>query len=357
MEITMTNSPLATKKTIGLTSDNIAGVSPQILQHLIEFSVGDATPYGNDELSLELDRKMSTLFETEVAVVLVPTGTAANSLCLAAMSPAWGAVLCHPNSHINNDECGAPEFFSNGVKLLTIDGDDCKIDPEKLIQRATLKIGDVHTVQPAVVSVTQATETGSVYTLDELRAIGDVCKSHNLKYHMDGARFANAVDALGCTPAEMTWKAGVDALSFGATKNGAFGVEVIVLFDTSLKNEIEYRRKRAGHLMSKMRFLSTQIDAYISDDLWLNNAQHANAMATKLRNGISAIEGVELLHPSKTNIVFCKMSPITIATLHEHGFEFLANRWGDGVARLVTNFATKAEDIDAFIDVLAASDK
>lgn len=348
--------PVNDQKGVGFTSDNIAGVSPEILEHVIKHSSGDAVPYGNDDLSKQLQSKMSELFETEVSVLLVPTGTAANSLCLAAMSPVWGAVLCHPDSHINNDECGAPEFFNNGIKLLAIEGESSKIDPQKLAIRASQKIGDVHTVQPAVVSITQATETGSIYTLDELREIGDICKTNNMKYHMDGARFANAVAALGCTPAEMTWQAGVDALSFGATKNGAFGVEAIVLFDRSLATEVAYRRKRAGHLMSKMRFMASQIDAYITDDLWLKNAKHANDMASRLRLGLASNRHVELIEPSKTNIVFCKIPSQTIEQLLAHGFQFYYDRWGEGVVRLVTNYGTKLADIDNFIGVVNSID-
>lgn len=334
---------------ISFASDNIAGVAPEILNNLIKYSAGNATPYGNDELSQSLQARMSVLFEKEVSVFLVPTGTAANSLCLATLSPEWGAVLCHPESHINNDECGAPEFFSHGVKLISIEGENCKIDVEKLKHRASQKVGDVHTVQPTVLSITQATETGSVYTLDELETIGSTCKEHNLKLHMDGARFANAVNALNCTPAEMTWKIGVDALSFGATKNGAFGVEVIVLFDNAYTHELAYRRKRSAHLMSKMRFLSTQIDAYLADDLWLSNAKHANQMADKLRDGLSTIDSIELLNPSKTNIVFCKMPQFVIKHLLEKGFEFYYDRWDEGVVRLVTSFATKPQEIELFI--------
>lgn len=353
--MTTSKNAKAENKQISFTSDNIAAVSPTILENILAHCSGDATPYGNDELSKELDQKMSALFEKEVSVFLVPTGTAANSLCLATLSPSWGAVLCHPDSHINNDECGAPEFFADGVKLIPIDGQDCKINPECLAQRAIQKVGDVHTVQSSVVSVTQATEEGSIYTLEELHAIGDVCKTNHLKFHMDGARFANAIAALNCSPAEMTWKAGVDALSFGATKNGAFGVEAIVLFDKSLSSELAFRRKRSGHLMSKMRFLSTQIDAYISNNLWLDNAKHANAMADRIRTGLRSIDNIELIRPSRTNIVFCKMPDELINKLLDNGFQFYYDRWGQGIVRLVTSYATKPEDVERFIDVIRSA--
>jgi threonine aldolase len=351
----MTSQQETQSRTISFASDNIASASPQILESILVHSSGGATPYGNDELSKELEQKMSALFETEVSLFLVPTGTAANSLCLASLAPSWGSVLCHPESHINNDECGAPEFFSNGVKLISIDGPECKIDVDRLKHRASQKVGDVHTVQPSVVSVTQSTETGSIYTLDELRSIGHICKTNSLRFHMDGARFANAVAALGCSPADMTWKLGVDALSFGATKNGAFGVEAIVLFDRSLSSEVAYRRKRSGHLMSKMRFLSAQMDAYVNNQLWLENAKHANDMADKLRAGLSDIDNVELIQASKTNIVFCRMSAPLIEHLLAKGFQFYYDRWEEGVVRLVTSFATTPEEVECFLDAARKS--
>jgi threonine aldolase len=350
----MNNSQHARSRKISFTSDNIAGVSSEILESIVTHSSGNALPYGNDVLSQKLEQKMSAIFEKEVSVFLVPTGTAANSLCLASLAPSWGAVLCHPESHINNDECSAPEFFSNGVKLISIDGQDCKIDADRLKIRAAQKIGDVHTVQPSVVSVTQSTEIGSVYTLNELQNIGEICKAHNLRYHMDGARFANAVAALNCSPADMTWKVGLDALSFGATKNGALGVEAIVLFDKSLSSEFAYRRKRSGHLMSKMRFMSAQIDAYLRNNLWLNNAKHANNMADRLRTGLGGIDNIELINPSKTNIVFCRMPTSLSEKLLSQGFEFYNNRWEEGVVRLVTSFATTPEEVECFIEAASS---
>lgn len=330
-------------------SDNIAGVSPAILNAIAVCNAGPVTPYGGDEYTARVERKFCELFEREVSVFLVPTGSAANSLCLSVMSPPWGSIFCHPLSHINNDECGAPEFYTNGAKLITIDGTSAKLDLEKLVRASKLKRGDVHATQPHAVSITQATEIGSVYTLDEISAVSRVCKDAGLRLHMDGARFANALVALDCTPAEMTWKAGVDALSFGATKNGVLGAEAIILFDHSLAAEMGYRRKRAGHLFSKMRFLSAQMDAYLQDELWLNNARHANRMALRMVDGFKQISSVELLGETQSNIIFCRLPKAMTTALLNEGYVFLHDRWEAGVARFVTSFSTTAAEVDQLL--------
>ncbi len=331
---------------LGFTSDNIAGASPEVVEAIVASSTGQASPYGADDLTERVERKLADIFEREVSVFLVPTGTAANALCLAAMTPPWGNIYCHPASHINNDECGAPVFFANGAKLVTVDGPAAKMDPANLGNAARSKVGDVHSTQPSCASITQATEEGSVYTLDEIGALGAVCQASSIKLHMDGSRFANALVSLGCSPAEMTWKAGVDALSFGATKNGVFAAEAIVLFDTSLAPEMGYRRKRAGHLFSKMRFLSAQIDAYLSNDRWLRNARQANGAAQHLTRGLSGLNGVEVLGASEANIVFCRLPAPTIEALLQAGFKFYHDRWAPNVVRFVTSFATTIEDVD-----------
>ncbi|KAB0489150.1 threonine aldolase family protein [Pseudomonas vancouverensis] len=336
-----TNRPPA----LGFASDNIAGASPEVAQALVNHSTGQAGAYGSDELSLQVKLKLSEIFERDVEVLLVPTGTAANSLCLSAMTPPWGNIYCHPSSHINNDECGAPEFFS-GAKLITIDGPSARLDVERLRDRSREKVGDVHTTQPACVSITQATEVGSLYNLDEIGAIGEVCKANALGYHMDGSRFANALVSLGCTPAQMTWKAGVDALSFGATKNGALAAEAIVLFNPALASELNIRRKRSGHLLSKMRFLSAQMDAYLSDDLWLRNARQANDAARRLASGLAGLKGVEVQGETEANILFCKLDSAIIQALLKAGFGFYHDRWGANIVRFVTSFATTSEDVD-----------
>lgn len=333
----------------GFASDNIEGASPEVIDAIVNCNSGQQTPYGADEYTARVEQKLCDIFETEVSVFLVPTGSAANALCLSTLTPPWGSVLCHPESHINNDECGAPEFFTNGAKLVCIEGDNAKIDLQILQEKARNKVGDVHSVQPSVVSITQATETGSIYSIDEIRAIGDVCRESGLRLHMDGARFANALVALGCSPADMTWRVGVDALSFGATKNGVLAAEVIVLFDRTLAEEMGYRRKRAGHLLSKMRFLSSQIDAYLSNDLWLNNAKQANLMAARLAAGLAKIDSVELQNSTDANIIFCKLPEAVIDGLLDQGFRFYHDRWGKNVIRLVTTFASQPEEIDHFI--------
>ena len=331
---------------MGFTSDNIAGASPEVIEAILANSTGQASPYGADELTARVEDKLSEIFEREVDVFLVPTGTAANALCLSAMTPPWGNIYCHPASHINNDECGAPVFYANGAKLVAVDGPSAKIDPASLGSAARVKVGDVHSTQPSCVSITQATEEGGVYTLDEIGALAEVCKASSIKLHMDGSRFANALVSLGCSPAEMTWKAGVDALSFGATKNGVFAAEAIVLFDASLAPEMGYRRKRAGHLFSKMRFLSAQIDAYLTDDLWLRNARQANDAAQRLIQGLAGLSGIEVLGAPEANIVFCRLPSAVIESLLQAGFKFYHDRWEANVVRFVTSFSTTAEDVD-----------
>jgi len=346
----MMNGETSRAPALGFSSDNIAGASPEVAHALVKYSTGQAGPYGSDELTAQVQRKFSEIFERDVEVLLVPTGTAANGLCLSAMTPPWGNIYCHPASHINNDECGAPEFFSNGAKLMTIDGPSAKLDINQLRERTREKLGDVHTTQPACVSITQATEVGSVYTLDDIAAIGEVCKSASLGFHMDGSRFANALVSLGCSAAEMTWKAGVDALSFGATKNGVLAAEAIVLFNASLATEMRYRRKRAGHLFSKMRFLSAQIDAYLTDDLWLRNARKANDAAQRLAQGLAGLNGVEVLGGTEANILFCRLDSAVIDALLKTGFVFYHDRWGPNIVRFVTSFATTAEDVDHLLN-------
>ncbi|MDQ7988362.1 MAG: low specificity L-threonine aldolase [Candidatus Dactylopiibacterium sp.] len=331
------------------SSDNIAGASPAVAEAILAASRGAASPYGNDAATARVEARLSEIFEREASVFLVPTGTAANALSLATITPPWGSVLCHPASHIHNDECGAPEFFMHGARLLTVEGEHARISLDALAQRAGAKRGDVHSSQPASVSITQATELGTLYPLADIQRIGALCQARGLRLHMDGARFANALVALGCSPAEMTWKAGVDVLSFGATKNGVLGAEAIVLFDRTLTQELAFRRKRAGHLFSKMRLLAAQMEAYLADDLWLANARNANAMARRLASGLAALPGVQMLGEVEANILFCRLPQEVIAGLLAAGYVFYHDRWAPGVVRLVTSFANTPLDIDAFI--------
>jgi threonine aldolase len=334
------------------SSDNTAGAAPAVIQAILDASTGPQSPYGADVYSQAAEDKLSIIFECPVSVFLVPTGTAANALALSVLTPPWGSVLCHPESHINNDECGAPEFFTNGAKLVPVNGANSKICPSPMANIAGLKTADVHSVQPAVVSISQTSESGSVYSLEEINTLGNLCKEHSLRLHMDGARFANALVALECTPAEMTWKAGVDVLSFGATKNGVLAAEAIILFDQSLAPELAFRRKRAGHLMSKMRLLAAQLDAYLTDDLWLVNARQANVMAVRLDHGLRTIEGVEILGVTQANMLFCKLPRLVIDGLLDQGFYFYSDRWDTDVVRLVTNFTTQNADVDSLIDAV-----
>jgi threonine aldolase len=339
-------------QSLGFTSDNIAGASPEIIEAIATSSLGQALPYGADDHTNSIERKFAEIFECDLKVFLVPTGSAANALCLSVFTPPWGNVFCHPDSHINNDECGAPEFYTAGAKLVAVDGLQAKIDPSILCRLLGRKVGDVHSTQPSSVSISQATETGSIYSVEEIQQIGQVCRDSGVRLHMDGARFANALVSLGCTPAEMTWKAGVDALSFGATKNGALAAEAIILFNQDLAAEMGYRRKRGGHLLSKMRFLSSQIEAYLEDGLWLRNARHANIMAARLEAGLQSIDGVDLQGKTEANIIFCKLSAMVIEQLLAQGFRFYHDRWGPEVVRLVTNFATTEGEVDAFVNAV-----
>lgn len=287
-------------------SDNTSGAAPEIIAAIVAANDGAAPSYGADALMGRVRTRIRDIFEApDAAVYLVATGTAANSLALATLVNPWEAVFCHPDAHVQTDECGAPEFYTGGAKLVPVDGAHAKMTPEAL--RATLAAvprAGVHSVQRGAVTLTNATENGTVYTPAEVAALAKVAKSFGVPVHMDGARFANAIVATGATPAAMTWKAGVDVLSFGGTKNGCLGVEAVVLFDPARAWEFELRRKRAGHLFSKHRFLSAQMDAYLTDDLWLKLARAANDRARHLSQSILAVPGASLMHPTEANAVF-----------------------------------------------------
>ena len=334
---------------MNLCSDNAVGAAPEILRALEAASHGTAMPYGNDDLTRRVEARLGEVFETDATVLLVATGTAANALALSVMTPPYGAVYCHAEAHVQVDECGAPEFYSGGAKLVPIAGADGKITADDLA-RAVTGAGFVHAVQPAAVSLTQASEAGTVYTPEETAAVAEVARRHGLGLHVDGARFANAVATLGCTPAEATWKAGVDALSFGATKNGALAAEAVVVFKPGLAETLGYRRKRGGHLFSKMRFLAAQWDAYLEGDLWLDLARHANAMAARLAAGLCTLPGVTLLHPVEANEIFARLPAAVIEGLLAADFAFY--RWGpaeNNEVRLVTAFNTDPAGVDAFL--------
>lgn len=336
---------------MNFASDNVTGAAPEIVAAIAAANAGSVMPYGNDPITKRLEAAFDALFERQVAAFPVATGSAANVLALAVMTPPYGAIYCHPESHINVDECGAPELFTGGAKLVPIPGKAGKIaaaDFARVLEHAGK--GVVHHVQPAAISLTDETEAGTLYTPDEVRVLAELAHGHGLYLHMDGARFANAVAALGCTAADLTWRAGVDALSFGATKGGAVGAEAVVFFEPRLAESFGYRRKRGGHLLSKMRFLSAQLEAYLKDDLWLRNARHANAMAKRIADGLKAIPGVELLFPVEANEIFARIPDAAIKGAFADGYFFY--RWqgeADEKCRLVTAFNTKPADVDGLL--------
>jgi len=307
---------------MNFASDNVSPFCPEILEALTKEASANAPAYGGDETSQQLDAAFSELFGKEVAVIPVATGTAANCISLSALVSPYGGVVCHHEAHINEDESTGVAFFTGGAKLLPMDGPAAKLEADDLDGFVSgLVDRGVHSVSPECVAITQATELGAVYTVDEVKAIGDVCHKHKLRLFMDGARFANAMAHLKCHPADVTWKAGVDAISFGATKNGAMAVDAIVLFDTSLKSRIEQARKRSGHLHSKHRYLATQLMAYIQDDVWLKNAAHANAAAQALAD-VLIKQGATLAHAANGNELFVKMSLDLAGKLRNAGLMF-----------------------------------
>lgn len=333
---------------MNFASDNVAGVAPEIMAAIEAANLGAAMPYGADAVSTRLEPRCAAIFAHEVAVFPVATGTAANALALASLAPPWGAIYCHEDAHIATDECGAPEFFTGGGKLVPLPGAHGKLAPGPLADRLAEKAA-VHQVQPAVLSITQQTEAGTIYRPDEIGALSELAHRHGLTVHMDGARFANAVAGLGCAPAALTWQAGVDALSFGATKNGALAAEAVIFFDRARAGDFGFRRKRAGHLLSKGRFVAAQLEAYLTGDLWLRNARHANAMAARLAAGLARLPGTRFLHPVEGNEVFIELPQRVIDRLAASGFGFY--RWGAApILRLVTAFDTPSESVDALID-------
>lgn len=340
---------------MNFASDNAYGGDPEILKALAAASAGSTASYGEDRLTKELKARLATIFEREVAVFPVVTGTAANALALSTLCPQHGAVICHDHAHIAVDECGAVEFYTHGARLALVEGEHGKLTPAAIERTLkTYRKGDVHSVQPSVISITQVTESGTVYTLNEIAGIAALAKAHGMKLHMDGARFANALASLGASPAGMSWKAGVDVLSFGATKNGALCAEAVVFFNPDDVRDFEYRRKKAGHLVSKMRFISAQLLAYLENDRWLASAARANALAKRLAQGLAAVPGAELAHPVEANALFVKLPDTTIKKLRKGGakfYDWAPLEHGHTLIRLVTSFATPDADIERFLDL------
>ena len=340
------------------TSDNVTPACAPIMEAVVAANAELLPSYGADRYTVRLREVASAVFETPVSIFPVSTGTAANALALAQLAPPYGGVYCHEGSHIVTDECGAPEFFTGGAKLLGLPASDGKITGAQLSAAiAHANALGVHHVKPAAVSLTQATEWGTVYGLSQLREIAAVAREHRLPVHMDGARFANALCFLGVSPAAATWQSGIDVLSLGATKNGALCAEAVVFFNPALAENFERRRKQGGHLWSKLRFLSAQLLAYFHDELWLANARHANAMAAALAQGLEGVPGVRLLQAVEANEVFASLPEELVLRLERDGFGFY--RWpfsgqGEGIAiRLVTSYATRSADVEALLAVAA----
>ena len=344
-------------------SDNTSGVPQQVLDGLVVANEGAASSYGTDTIMAGVRDRLRTVFEApEAAAYLVATGTAANALSLACFCPPWAAVFCHSTAHVEEDECGAPEFYTGGAKLVLIDGPHGKIDADAL-RRAlsfTARAG-VHNVQKGMLSLTNATEAGTVYSPSEVAALSGVARAAGLPVHMDGARFTKALGAAGCTPAEMTWKAGVDVLSLGGTKNGLMGVEAVILFDPAKAWEFELRRKRGGHLFSKHRYLSAQMAAWLTDDLWLDLAGHANRMAARLSAGILARPGTALVHPTEANAVFASFPRGAHKRAQAMGAQYYFWPFNQSLegpddealsCRLVCSWSTPETEVDRFLTVL-----
>lgn len=339
-------------------SDNEVGAHPVILEAVTKaFSDGSTAPsYGADDWTHRVERRLRDIFgKHDLVAFPVATGTAANSLALSCCTPPWGSIYCHAEAHIVVDEANAPEFFASGAKLSTIPGPAGKIDQKKLAEALAQPVyGSVHHPQPSAVSITQATECGTVYDPDAVVSIATTAHRHGLKLHMDGARFANALAFVGCSAAELSWMAGVDVLSLGATKNGALAAEVVVFFDPDLAREFEFRRKRSGHLFSKMRFLSAQLEAYLTDGLWLSNANHANTMARRLVAGLTTLKGTQLLYPVDANEIFVILPPRMHDALQAAGAQYHpwpSDRPGERAYRLVTAFDTEQTTVDRFLSI------
>ena len=332
-------------------SDNVTPACPEVMEAINQANIGNIESYGHDKWSKVLDNKFSELFEKDVKVFTAVTGTAANSLALSSITPSYGNIYCHKISHINVDECGAPEFFTGGAKLITIDGDDGKFNSDEL-KKNIRGSGVVHNTQPASVSITQSCETGVIYKLDEILKINQVAKENGMKIHMDGARFSNAIASLNKSPAEATWKLGIDVLTFGGTKNGCMDAEAIIFFNPSDVNNFQYLQKRSGQLLSKTRFLSSQLDAYITDGLWLRNATHANDMARKLSEKLSKINSFELTYPTESNEIFIKMPKNIQDHLNNEGYSAIPDDMFDGSVRFVTAWNTNLNDIENLINTI-----
>lgn len=338
-----------------MRSDNLSGVSEKVMQAIMDANSGLAFAYSEDDITAASQNKLRALFEkSDLTAHNLLTGTATNTLILATLCPTYGVTFCHEKSHIYSDECGGVEFQSGGAKLHPISGANGKLSPNAIEDAiGHYIVGEPHHSQPAVISISNVTEAGTIYTPDEVASIADVAQKYNLKLHMDGARFANAIAKVGCSPADMTWKAGVDALSFGTTKNGTMGAETAIFFNENDDDGFVYRRMRSGHLMSKSRYIAAQINAYIDNDHWLDNARHANEMANRLEAAINNSSAIDLLYPMQGNILFVKMIPALNKALEENDVVYYS--WVEKElvgARFVTAFNTPEADINHMIEII-----
>ena len=333
-------------------SDNVTSACPEVMDAVIAANSGIAGSYGDDEWSLALKNKLSEIFETEVEVFLAVTGTASNALALSALAPVFGKIYCHELSHINTDECGAPELFTGGAKLIPMRSSNGRIDATDLVE--TIRgSGNVHVTQPSVVSVTMSCETGTVYQLDEIKAISKIAHDNKMSVHMDGARFANALVSLDVSPAEMTWKSGVDVLTLGGTKNGCLAAEAVVFFKPQMVGNFPFLHKRSGQLLSKMRFISSQLEAYLTGDVWLRNARHANAMAKILSEGLDSFANIKLAYPTQSNEVFVHLPRDVIDYLNSSGYDINEEELDGKAVRFVTAWNSELKDINDLLDTLA----
>lgn len=336
-------------------SDNWAGAAPEILEAIARANEGLAPAYGGDDISKRAEAQFCEVFERDCAVFFVATGGAANGLALSVMTPPYGMVFCHEESHVQMDECAGPEFFTGGAKLLPVTGEAGKLTPDEVAAAlAGFPDRPPHGSPPAVLSLTQASECGTIYSVAELKALCDFSHERGLKVHMDGARFANALATLDASPAEATWKAGLDVLCFGATKNGCIAAEAVVFFNPDEAKDFIFRRKRAGHLWSKQRFIAAQFEAYFADDLWLKLARHANKMARRLAEGLFAVEGVEIPYPAEANEVFATFPEGLSESLLAAGAMFYpwvtpGDEFGGRLHRLICSFRTTEKEVDDFL--------
>jgi threonine aldolase len=336
---------------IDYRSDNTGRAAPEILEALVRANTGTALGYGADEWTARLQERFRELFETPVRVFPVATGTAANALSLAAASPSWGLVYCSEAAHINTAEANAAGFFGGGLKLVPVAGPHGRVDPDAFARSlAAIQPGQLHRGQPAAVNITQASDLGTVYPVAEIRAITEIAKRRGLKVHMDGARFANALARLECSPAEMSWRAGVDILSFGATKNGGALCDAIVVFNPELADGLAVQLRRAGQVWSKMRFASAQLMAYLENGLWLQLAAASNAVAARIAGGIEAVPGLRLVAPVEVNELFLELPGAAMDALEREGFQFY--RRSPTLARFVCRFDTSEAEADALIAAL-----